>query len=205
MHQPFYSQLVQLDRKLFFIINQSYHPWLDRMVYWVTHEAFWIPLYAFLLYLIIKNLRAKSWIALITIAILITICDQFASGLIKPWVQRLRPCFHPHLQGIVHVVGNHHGVYGFISSHAANTFGLAAFLYLLLRKRYPSIRLLFIWALGVSYARIYGGVHYPADIIVGALSGVGCGWVVFKIYMYISRLTNNIEGAPGAVPEDPSL
>jgi undecaprenyl-diphosphatase len=187
MYQTLYIQLEQLDRKLFFLINGSHHPWLDRMVYWATHEFFWIPLYAFLLYLIIKNLRAKSWIALVAIAILITICDQFASGLSKPWTQRLRPCFHPDLQAVVHVVGRHQGLYGFISSHAANTFGLATFLYLLLRKRYPYIKLLFLWALGVSYARIYGGVHYPADIIIGALSGVGWGWVVFKLYAYIIK------------------
>ncbi len=199
-----YSQLSQLDRKLFFIINQYHHPWVDYIVYWVTHEACWLPLYAFLLYLIIKHLRTKSWIALVAIAILITICDQFASGLVKPWIQRLRPCFQPELQAVVHVVGRHHGLYGFISSHAANTFGLATFLYLLLRPRYSSIRLLFSWALAVSYARIYGGVHYPADIIVGALSGLGWGWMVFRLYVYISRITNNIERALGMPPKNPS-
>jgi undecaprenyl-diphosphatase len=200
MYHVFYSQLVELDRKLFFVINQSHHPWVDRIVYWVTHEAFWVPLYAFLLYLIIKNLRAKSWIVLFAIVILITICDQFASGLIKPWMQRLRPCFHPDLQAVVHVVGRHSGLYGFISSHAANTFGLATFLYLLLRNRYPCIKLLFIWAFMVSYARIYGGVHYPADMIVGAVSGIWWGWGMFRLYAYVSQLTsNNIKRASDTV------
>lgn len=187
----FQDHLIQLDRQLFSLINGLHCPWLDPVMYWVTHEACWIPLYAFLLYLIIKNLRAKSWIALIAIAILIVSCDQFASGLIKPWVQRLRPCFHPDLKSVVHVVGKHHGLYGFISSHAANTFGLATFLYLLLGQRYPSMRLLFIWALAISYARIYGGVHYPGDVIVGALSGIGWGWVVFRLYAYIISLADS--------------
>jgi undecaprenyl-diphosphatase len=184
--QSLYTQLAQLDRKLFLVINQHHHPLVDRLVYWLTHEAFWIPLYSFLLYLLIKNFRAKSWIVLVAIVILITSCDQFASGFMKPWVQRLRPCFQPDMQGIVHVVGRHHGLYGFISSHAANTFGLATFLCLLLRKKYPFMKLLFIWALGISYTRIYGGVHYPADIIMGALSGIGWAWIVFKLYAYIT-------------------
>lgn len=189
MYQALYSWLAQLDRQLFLLINQLHHPWLDRIVYWVTHELFWIPLYAFLLYLVIKHLRTKSWMALVAVVFLITICDQFASGLIKPWVQRLRPCFHPALQDFVHIVGRNQGLYGFISSHAANSFGLATFLYLLLQERYPSIRLLFIWALVVSYARIYGGVHYPGDMIIGALSGVGWGWMMFRLYGYMSQIT----------------
>lgn len=192
MHSSFYNQLIQLDRKFFMLINQLHHPWIDRVVYWITHEAFWIPLYVFLLYCITRHLRAKSWIALLAIVVLVIICDQFASGLIKPVVQRLRPCFYPDLQALVHVAGRHHGLYGFISSHAANTFGLATFLCLLLRKRYPYMWLLFIWALGVSYARVYGGVHYPADMIVGAISGIGWGWVIFRLYTYIGRFTNNI-------------
>lgn len=204
MYQSLYNQLEQLDRKLFFAINQSHHPWVDRIVYWVTHEAFWIPLYVLLLYLVIKHLRAQSWIALIAIAVLIIICDQVASGLVKPWIQRLRPCFHPDLQVVVHVVGRHHGLYGFISSHAANTFGLATFLYLLLGSRYPSMKLLFIWAIGISYARIYGGVHYPADMVVGALSGIVWGGVVFRLYAYRSRVINNIKGLSGVTPKSPN-
>jgi undecaprenyl-diphosphatase len=187
MCPKFYDQLVQLDRKLFLAVNQFQHPWADNVVYWVTHEAFWIPLYAFLLYLIISNLQRRAWLALLGIGVLIALCDQFASGLIKPWVGRLRPCFNPHLQEIVHVVGRHHGLHGFISSHAANTFGIATYLYLLLGNKYSSLGLLFVWALGVSYARIYGGVHYPGDVLVGAMTGIGWGWCVYKLYTFMSK------------------
>jgi len=174
------ARLLEIDKKLFLIINQTNSPFWDRVVYWITHELFWIPLYIVLLYLIIKSFKKRSWLILLTIAVLITICDQFASGLVKPYIQRLRPCFDPNLKAIVHVVGRHHGLYSFISSHAANTFGLATFLWLLFRSHYWF--LLFVWASIVSYARIYGGVHYPGDILLGALSGVCCGWVTYTLY-----------------------
>jgi undecaprenyl-diphosphatase len=132
--------------------------------------------------LIVKKSKRDAWLVLLSIAILITICDQFASGLIKPCIQRLRPCFDLSIQSIVHVVGKHHGLYGFISSHAANTFGLATFVWLLYRSHYCF--LLLIWASIVSYARIYGGVHYPGDILLGAFSGVGWACTIYTFYRF---------------------
>lgn len=183
------GHLSNIDKKTFLMLNQLHHPLIDKIVYWVTHELFWIPLYVLLLYLIIKKQKNNTWLALLAIIILITLCDQFASGLIKPWTQRLRPCCNPHLKEMIHVVGRYHGLYGFISSHAANTFGLAIFLYFLLRKHYKYIYLLFIWAIGVSYARIYGGVHYPLDILVGSITGLGWGWGMYKVYNFTAQHT----------------
>ena len=176
--------VIPLDQKFFFVINQWHHPWVDTLVYYVTHQFFWIPLYISLVYLIFITFRTKAWQTLLIIICLMIICDQFSSSLVKPLIQRIRPCLHPDFAASVHVVGQYHGVYGFISSHATNTFGLATFLWLLLRKQYPSIKLLFIWAFGISYARIYGGVHYPMDIIMGALSGILWANIMFKCYMH---------------------
>ncbi|MHB9147754.1 MAG: phosphatase PAP2 family protein [Candidatus Amoebophilus sp.] len=176
------ARLLEIDKELFLIINQIHTPFWDKVVYWITHELFWIPLYIILLYLIIKRFKKRFWVILLTIAVLITICDQFASGLVKPYIQKLRPCFDPNLKAIVHVIGRHHGLYGFISSHAANTFGLATFLWLLFRTHYCF--LLFVWASIVSYARIYGGVHYPGDILLGALSGIWWGWNIYMVYRF---------------------
>jgi len=180
MYNSITDNLANIDKKLFLIINRLHNPFFDHIVYWITHELFWIPLYIILLYLIAKKLKKRTWLTLITIALLITICDQFASGLVKPYIQRLRPCFDPSIQSTVHVVGKHHGLYGFISSHAANTFGLATFLWFLFKSHYCFI--LFIWSLSISYARIYGGVHYPGDILLGALSGIWWGWAIYTVY-----------------------
>lgn len=185
------SYLLDIDEKIFLFINKAHHPLWDTVVYWITHEAFWIPLYLLLLYLIIQKLKHKTWLVLLAIILLITICDQFASSLIKPWAQRLRPCFNPSLQPIVHVVGRHRGLYGFISSHAANTFGITIFLTLLLKRYYSYMPILFIWSISVSYARIYGGVHYPADVLVGALSGLLWGLIMYVVYVFTLKSIRN--------------
>ena len=169
------------------MLNRHHHPWWDWVVYWATHEVFWLPLYAWLVYLLARRLRRKVFFALIAIAMLIMLCDQFASSLVKPWVQRLRPCCNPALQHLVYVVGRYQGIYGFISSHAANTFGLATFLWLVLRSYYRYSYMLFGWAAGVSYARVYGGVHYPADVLLGALSGLFWAWLVYRAYTHLAK------------------
>jgi undecaprenyl-diphosphatase len=188
MYTLCYNFFIQLDHKLFFSINQWHHPWVDRLVCYVTSTCFWIPLYVVLLVLIVITFRRQAWQPLLITVGLLIICDQFASSLVKPWVQRLRPCWHADWGDMVHVVGQYHGVYGFISSHAANTFGIATFLWLLLRKKYPVIQWLFLWAFVVSYARVYGGVHYPLDVILGAVSGVGWAHMVFRCYLRLARL-----------------
>lgn len=117
------------------------------------------------------------------VALTIILSDQITTGLMKPYFARLRPSHEPSLEGMVHLVNNYKGaMYGFASSHAANTFGTAAFLWLLFRKSKPWMAWLFLWATLVSYTRIYLGVHYPADIVVGGLVGILCGWISFKLF-----------------------
>lgn len=187
MYNRCYHFVIQLDKKLFFAINQWHHPWGDKLVHYGTGTCCWLLLYLLLLYLIVRTFRRKAWLPLIIIAGLVIVCDQFASSWVKPWVQRLRPCLDADFGSSVHVVGEYHGLYGFISSHAANTFGLAMFLWLLLGKRYRALFLLFIWASGISYARVYGGVHYPLDVIMGAVSGIGWAHVMFRCYLLLKR------------------
>lgn len=174
--------LERLDQQTLLFLNGYHNAWWDRIVYLVTDEIFWLPFYALLAYLMARVLKRKTVVALVAIAILIMVCDQFSSGLVKPWVQRLRPCHDPQIQHLVHVVGKYKGIYGFISSHAANTFGLVMFLWLTLRSQYRYSYMLFGWAAGISYARVYGGVHYLADVVLGALSGVFWARLIYRIY-----------------------
>ncbi|RDB04704.1 phosphatase PAP2 family protein [Runella aurantiaca] len=183
-------QIQEIDTRIFLTLNGLHTPWADTIMYWVTQRNTWIPLYALLIvWLIWKyNQRAAGMIGALILTIIIA--DQTASGLLKPFFERLRPCHVLYLQDKLHlVVEDCGGRYGFASSHAANSFGLAMALYLLVGKKYPwTTWFFFPWAVAVSYSRIYVGVHYPFDVVVGACIGAAAAWIAVKSVERILRL-----------------
>ncbi|HYF70286.1 MAG TPA: phosphatase PAP2 family protein [Ohtaekwangia sp.] len=182
------KRLLEIDKDLFLYLNGLHAEWLDYPIFILTNTVAWVPLYVLLLYLIIKEHKKQSWIFFVGIAITIVLSDQVTSSLMKPYFERLRPSREPELQGLVHTVQNYiGGRYGFASSHAANTFGTATFIFMLLRKTYWWIILIFLWALFVSYTRIYLGVHYPGDILAGACVGACFGFLFYKTSVVIAR------------------
>lgn len=179
--------LIELDKELFFFLNGLHAEWLDHIMYWISDKLIWIPFYAWLLYLIIREYKLKAIIWLAGIGLAITAADQLLSGFMKPFFERYRPSRDPELEGLVHIVkGYTGGRYGFASSHAGNVFALTTFIFFMFRKKYGWIGRLFLWAVIVSYSRVYLGVHYPGDILVGAIVGVIMGWLFYilsaKVY-----------------------
>ncbi|WP_420386119.1 phosphatase PAP2 family protein [Roseivirga sp.] len=166
------------DKALFQILNGAHNSFFDALMPWISNKYVWIPLYALLLFYMIRKSGYPAWQIIIGIIALIFISDQLASGVLKPWVERLRPCYDPDLEGNVHLLKGCGGQYGFASSHSSNSFAIAMFCWLLLRDSIKHIWLLFIWATVVAYSRVYLGVHFPGDIIVGALIGLLSGIVV---------------------------
>lgn len=177
------DQILALDRKLFLFLNSFHTDTWDTIMWWISDKEFWYPLYGIFIVYIIWKYRWNSILTLIFIAILITLADQSSVKLFKEVFERFRPC-RPEspIHELVHIVNGHcGGMYGFVSSHAANSLAAATFLFLLFRNKYFSW-FIFIWAAVVAYSRVYLGVHYPLDIIGGALLGIGIGHLVFWIY-----------------------
>lgn len=179
------EQIKQLDTKLFIYLNGKHNAFFDPIMYWASDKLFWIPFYLLLVIIIILEYKKKSIYVLLAIGFLITICDQTASNLIKNTVKRLRPSHEPALQNLIHLSdAGKGGQFGFISSHAANAFGLATFLILLLPTKYNWLKItLLFWAILVAYSRIYNGVHYPSDVIVAMLLGLLYGFLVKSILL----------------------
>lgn len=182
------------DTGLFLILNGFHSPIVDQAMFWASNKLIWIPLYILLLFYIIKYYKKESIFIFIVVVALITISDQISVHAFKNVFLRLRPCHEPTLEGLVHIVNNKcGGDYGFYSSHASNHFALASFLIFFLSKKIKYFSFIILsWASLIAYSRIYLGVHYPGDVLAGAIAGCGLGLLMIKTYTFLSRKITQI-------------
>ena len=177
--------LKQIDQDLFLFLNGIHSPFWDTLMYWISYKFTWVPLYlAALTYFIYKQ-KQKAILTIVLVVATIALADQLSVHLFKNVFLRYRPCHNLDIQNMTHILHEHcGGQYGFVSSHAANAFGFAIFTAFVIQKRKISY-LLILWAIVVSYSRIYLGVHYPADILGGAILGSSIAIIVALIYKKI--------------------
>ena len=197
-----FETLESIDRQLLLLINGWNSPFFDSVMWFISGKFTWLPLYAVLLWLVIRKTGRNWWIALIGIALTVALADSISVHCFKNVVMRYRPTHNLELEGVLHIVNGYHGGwYGFVSSHAANTFGVATFICLVLKHKAAWIGLM-AWAALVCYSRIYIGAHYPADIACGGLLGALCGYASFRLYQWlcskfsISKTENQQDGRP---------
>lgn len=182
------DSLQSLDTQLFLFLNGIHSSFWDPIMIFFSGKLTWLPLYlAIVVFMYIKFGWRLVW-PLLAVALVVTLADQTSVHLFKNVFERLRPCHNPDIKDLIHLATGRcaGGRFGFVSSHAANTFGVAVFLSQLFRIRWFTIFIL-IWAAAVSYSRIYLGVHYPADIIVGGMLGAVCGYTVWSLLSYINH------------------
>lgn len=180
--------LIQWDQELFLWLNNQHNAFLDELMWWISYNFTWVPFYLFLIIVVGRRYGWKILAILVPTLVMLVLCaDQSSVQLFKEVFQRPRPCHEPALEGMVHIVKDHcGGKWGFVSSHATNSFAVAVFILSLLKHRFWMV-LMLVWAAVVSYSRVYLGVHYPGDILGGALLGSFWGWFWAKPFFYFTH------------------
>ena len=189
----FLQNILEADKNLFLSLNAMHSDFWDTIMLMVTRKETWIPFYAILIFYIIRNYRGKALPVLLFLALTILLSDQL-SCLMKDTFQRFRPVHDPEIGPLVHNVLRKGSLYGFVSSHAANSFAIFVFTSRLFKNKGYTLLFLFS-AIWFSYSRIYSGVHYPLDILGGAVLGGLVGYLCYKMLMafkdhfFVSRLS----------------
>ena len=180
-----WQTLINWDRQLFLLINGCHAPFFDGLMSFFSATVYWTPMFLLLLWFLFRHygLKKTAYLLLFT-AVLICITDRTSVVLFKELFHRLRPCHQADLENYIHLVNGHcGGQYGFISSHACNHFGFLSFLFPFLYKKNRIIACsLTFWVVLVAYSRIYLGVHFPADVAVGALVGLLLGCFTYYLF-----------------------
>ena len=177
--------LTQIDQQLFFAVNKGLsNPFFDWIMPYLRNRYFWAPLYLFLIIFLVRNYGKWGWICLISLLITFAVSDFFSASIIKPAVERLRPCNDLSLKDEVNArVGCGSG-FSFPSTHATNHFAIAMFLVGTFYGRWKWIApLAFLWAFSIAFAQVYVGVHFPIDVLSGALLGCMIGYVISSLFL----------------------
>ena len=178
------EELIHFDKQLLLALNGSDSVFLDYVIMTLTNARTWIPLYLALFYVVLKTNRGLRAVLLVlaSAGLCVLLAGTIDDTIVKPLVARWRPTHDPEIGALVDVVNGYRGGnYGFFSAHAANTFSIALFFSLLMRRRLLVIALV-CYSLVNCWTRLYLGVHYPSDITVGLLWGALVGWSVYRLF-----------------------
>lgn len=186
--------LDELDANALLAINGLNDAFQD--MFWWMVSAKWASalLVLAMLWILLHKNRRHALLVLALLVLAVLVADQVSSGLIKHLVERLRPTHDPDLESMVHVINDYRGgMYGFVSSHAANSFAVATLISFIMRQRLVTFSL-FTWAVLQCYSRMYLGVHYPGDILGGIIVGLLAGWIVWRLMRWIEHRWRINEG-----------
>lgn len=174
------------DTDLLLLINQNYNVIMDNVMVRFSDTWTWSVMLLSVIFVVLRDRPVKEAVTIFFgIGLCILMADQISASLIRPWIGRLRPTHDPELMFQIRHIAGKGGLYGFVSSHAANTFAVATFLSLIFKHRIMTVALI-VWASIVGYSRIYLGVHYPLDVVGGAVLGAAIGGFVYLLVHFIT-------------------
>ncbi|TDX00961.1 phosphatase PAP2 family protein [Dinghuibacter silviterrae] len=178
------QQIIHADFSLFRLVNSRWtNDFFDHVFIFARQAMVWAPLYLFLLLFVVLNFQWKGWWWAVFFLACVALTDGISSHILKDAVGRLRPCMNPLLADQVRFLANYCPNSGsFTSSHAANHFGMATFIACTLGREHRYWRWAYAWAFLISYAQVYVGVHFPLDVLGGALLGMGAGSLLARIF-----------------------
>lgn len=176
------------DTDLLLWLNQSTNFLLDSVMCRLSSTWTWMLILLAVAVVTLRNRPPKEALAVfLGLALCVVLADQISASLIKPLVCRLRPTHDPDLVMLIRTPEGRGGLYGFVSSHAANLFAVSTFLTLLLRHTLVSVAL-FLWACAVAASRVYLAKHFPLDVICGACLGVAVGMLTYTLLHFLKRM-----------------
>ena len=185
-----FDKLKSLDTDLMIFLNNLGSEQFDFLWLAITNKYTWIPFYLYLIYLYFNSVKLKPksiFVFFVVIGLMILFTDQ-SSNLSKQYFQILRPCHDEEIYGLIRVVKEScGGLYGFFSAQSSNSFAVAGFFYFSLTNYNRWRKFLFLWAAIIAYSRVYCGVHFPSDVIIGGAYGLASGYLAFVFYNYLLK------------------
>jgi membrane-associated phospholipid phosphatase len=183
---------LHIDQWLMLKLNRDMQsPALDLLALFSREAVTWAPLYLFLIVFMVMNQGNRGWWWVVAAMALVGISDLVSSHVIKDLFDRPRPCRDPYMSQLIRFIARTCGTNGsFVSSHASNHFTMATFIHRTLGSQDKRWSAFFLWAILVSWAQVYVGVHYPSDVIGGALLGSLIGYLGSRFFNRKIGLTN---------------
>jgi undecaprenyl-diphosphatase len=185
-----FETFLEWDREALVWLNMggSHTPFLDFFMWMTTQIFIWLPAFLTFFYVVIKDKKKETLLVAGAVVLVFFLCDQLTSNILKPLIARPRPSRDPLVMELLQYVNDYRGGrFGFPSSHAANSFGFAMVTSLLFRYRWYTA-VAFSWAALCTYTRLYLGVHFPSDILVGMITGILVGWFCYWLYRKVRKV-----------------
>ena len=180
--------ILEWERELFLSLNGAHSLYADIFLWLYSGPAGWVPIVIFATGCIIAKTKWKEWgLLVLSLGLVILFCDLLSSHFTKPFFARLRPTHHPlFMDEVKTVFGKQGNLYGFVSGHSANSFGLMMFTALFFKYK-PYTGFITLWAVIMVYSRIYLGMHFISDVVGGILAGMLIGFLVYRLFLYARR------------------